>query len=273
MRENILNSRIEIQSVDIDRIRGEGFTPVDMHVHSQYSDTHTKVRNILKKAEKLGIGVAITDHNEINGAIKAKKLAKKQQLLIPGIEVGVKESAHVLLYFYNLGELEEFYKKHILGKLSRFRYFRTKLPINELIESTENYNCIISAAHPYSMSKFGIGNVIKSGKIQGSILDSIDAIEVINGLVSKKGNLESIRLSSRLKKLFTGGSDSHVLMEVGKVLTYSESDDADSFLDSIRKKNNFVIGKRKNVLLLAAFSSKTIEKHLRSVIIKRAPVV
>jgi len=34
----------------------------DMHFHTYYSDGNSKVRTVVKKANRLGFGVAITDH-------------------------------------------------------------------------------------------------------------------------------------------------------------------------------------------------------------------
>ena len=48
-------------------LRKQGFTSVDMHLHSNYSDGSANVISLLKKAKKMGIGLAITDHNEVAG--------------------------------------------------------------------------------------------------------------------------------------------------------------------------------------------------------------
>jgi hypothetical protein len=44
------------------------------------------------------IGVAITDHNEIRGAVEMDRI--RDVLSIPGIEVTSGEGSHLLVYFY-----------------------------------------------------------------------------------------------------------------------------------------------------------------------------
>jgi predicted metal-dependent phosphoesterase TrpH len=46
-------------------MREKGYMPVDMHIHTHYSDAAIRIPSLLTRANHLGIGVAITDHNEI----------------------------------------------------------------------------------------------------------------------------------------------------------------------------------------------------------------
>src|SRR3989338_2859996 len=81
---------------------------VDMHHHTQHSDSYTRVKTLLRRSQALGLGIAITDHNEIRGCLEA--IQRQETLVIPGIEVGCKEGPHFLLYFYNPYELKEFFE-------------------------------------------------------------------------------------------------------------------------------------------------------------------
>ena len=56
---------------------------------------------------ELGIGIAITDHNEIKGAVAIDEY--KDLLTIPGIEITSAEGSHLLVYFYNINELKIFF--------------------------------------------------------------------------------------------------------------------------------------------------------------------
>ena len=91
--------------------------------------TASKIRGLYKKkkAKKKGIGIAITDHNEIGGAVK---LAKEGVLLIPGIEVNTHTNKDIILYFYNVGELMEFYERYI----SPYKRIWPKYTISKTIE-------------------------------------------------------------------------------------------------------------------------------------------
>ena len=98
------------------KIREDGFCEVDMHVHSRYSDSFAKVRDLLKRAKNLGIGISITDHNEVTGSIKA---AQQENLVIPGIEITAKEGTHLLAYFYSPHDLQHFFDTTLKGKRSK----------------------------------------------------------------------------------------------------------------------------------------------------------
>ncbi len=70
---------------------------IDMHIHTSYSpDGMVEPVEVLKIAKKLGLSaVAITDHNEIKGALKAKN-AKIIDVIV-GEEVST-SAGHVLAY-------------------------------------------------------------------------------------------------------------------------------------------------------------------------------
>ena len=59
---------------DIDLLVKNNYMVVDMHVHTRFSDSYSRVKNIIAKAKRMKIGVAITDHNEIQGVIRAYKI-------------------------------------------------------------------------------------------------------------------------------------------------------------------------------------------------------
>ena len=63
---------------------------LDLHVHTEYSlDGIVSPQEYLKIVKKQGLaGLAVTDHNEIKGAVKVFKLAKEHKdiLVIRGVE-------------------------------------------------------------------------------------------------------------------------------------------------------------------------------------------
>lgn len=81
---------------------------VDLHIHSYYSDGTMSPQEIITKAKAKGLAkIAITDHNEIKGALEAKRLAPDYVILgveldalIDGIDV------HILAYNFNLASKE-----------------------------------------------------------------------------------------------------------------------------------------------------------------------
>ena len=59
MLDNIFFKRPKIKA-----ILEQGLCAVDMHAHSEYSDSITRIRWILKKAKKKGFGIAISERIE-----------------------------------------------------------------------------------------------------------------------------------------------------------------------------------------------------------------
>ena len=99
----------------VEHIRKSGFHPVDMHFHTNHSDAYTKVQSALTLAKKKGVGLAITDHNTPSGAVEAHRM-RPEVLLIPGMEVSAEDGPHILLYFYDIAEMVEFYEREVEGK-------------------------------------------------------------------------------------------------------------------------------------------------------------
>ena len=69
-------------------LEDKSLTFIDMHHHSIYSDGVKKPAEILNHFKKNNKGIALTDHNQIQGAVY---LDKHDILSVPGIEITAKE--------------------------------------------------------------------------------------------------------------------------------------------------------------------------------------
>jgi predicted metal-dependent phosphoesterase TrpH len=98
-------NRIQFEAPRLD-VLANRHTVVDLHFHSHFSDGADAVDAIAQRAKALGIGVAITDHNAIDGAVELDSY--DDVLSIPGIEVTSREGTHVLVYFYRIDDLKAF---------------------------------------------------------------------------------------------------------------------------------------------------------------------
>jgi predicted metal-dependent phosphoesterase TrpH len=220
-----------------------GYHPVDMHLHTRFSDGLTRIPDLLSYARKNQIGVAITDHNEIRGALEAVS-SQKDLLIIPGIELETKEGPHLLIYFSSSRELEEYFHDINREKRRENPVLPQNLTVSECLTLAEEYHCLRIAAHPFGY--FGINRgVLKCVEKQmlPGVLDHIDGIEVICGGMTQALNMKAIRYAQEHNTPFTGGSDAHLLSDVGSVLTGAPADTAEEFLESIRKRENVVVGK------------------------------
>lgn len=233
---------VSFQKPDFKSIKEQGFLAFDMHVHSKHSDGLNTVDRILRKAKKLGIGVAITDHNTVRGSLKAFN-NKYNVPVIPGVEVTTKEGIHILLYFYHIEDLEDFYIHHLKSGIAKHPYMTTNIKISDLFDISDKYQCIVSAAHPESPTRMGLKTAIKRGYVSKSATNNIAAVEAICGSHPRFMNQKSTNWAWELNKPVTGGSDAHTILEVGRIVSYAKAKDYQDFLTQIIAGKNFVVGK------------------------------
>jgi predicted metal-dependent phosphoesterase TrpH len=241
----------EVYFKDVDVLKGpilkllkkEGYQAVDMHYHSCFSiDGLAKINQIVAKCRKDNIGVAFTDHNHIEAALKTTSLAPKDVFTLPGIEITCHNGSHVLLHFSDLKEYKEFYKKEMQKRIIKNPWF-IDIDHTEVIDIAHNYNCLITAPHPFGPGFIGI----KKFKPNSQTLRKINAIEVLNGCLVGEMNPKAIKWAKQLKKGFTGGSDGHCLKELGTSLTLCKAETREEFLEQIRKRKSIVIGKQERL--------------------------
>ncbi|HQN92074.1 MAG TPA: PHP domain-containing protein, partial [Methanoculleus sp.] len=128
-------------------IRRLGYLPADLHFHTCYSDSATRVQDALRLAAEQGIGLAITDHNQIGGVVEAQREGMGVPL-IPGIEVSANDGPHILLYFYSVSDLRDFYRRHIERNRRDGPFTAIRLDTQEIMDRREGYACIAAEAHP-----------------------------------------------------------------------------------------------------------------------------
>jgi len=217
-----------IKKPNIAELKRKGYNLIDMHVHTNAShDGKAIISSIIKKAKRLGIGIAITDHNKIDSTITALE-NNNNILIIPGIEVFAKNERHVLFYFYNKKELIRFYNNEVKNKFLEYT-------AEELLNRKDRYACIAGIAHPKGYKLWHNFRVDYDTK-------KIDFIEVLNGSCSKSKALKSYKIAIKYKKPITAGSDAHILSKVGKCLTCSKGKTTKEILDSIKNKQTSAIG-------------------------------
>jgi len=215
---------------------------VDLHFHSHYSDGHNTVAAIAKKARDLGIGIAITDHNEIRGAVEID--GYPDVFSIPGIEMTSKEGTHILIYFYSMDNLEAFYSDDVIPYMGNDIMSSTTLEMEEIIKRARKFKTVIIFPHPFCGVYTGIQNSYFSEDRRERIFPMIDGVEVINSENMNKSNLRSALLGFNLNKGITGGSDGHRVSQMGRVVTYASCKrNRKAFLEAIKKKKTKVVGK------------------------------
>jgi len=192
---------------------------IDLHVHTYYSeDSTTTLKELVHYANKGGLdGVAVTDHDTLQGALK---LAKKSKLIIiPGLEV-------------------ETLGGHILA-LNITTLIPPKLSIIETVQKIHDAGGIAVVAHPAVVLKTGLGQKITQNS-------NLDAVEVINSAAFpfSVSTYISRRLAQRLGLPQIAGSDAHHAWEIGAAYTLVDADsNSDDVAEAIRKGATTLCGK------------------------------
>ena len=228
-------------------------TFIDGHVHSNYSpDSTVRPLEIIRRAKEIGLnGVAIADHNEIQGNLEAAE-NDLDIIVIPAIEVTAGENAkheqigaHILCYFNESGLLKKFYDDVVLPNKSHRAFGRLKLTVEEIIENVKKYGGIAIAPHPFVMAFTGIGHWLSP-----DIIQDIDAVEVINSYIAKSANIKAIEFSRSNNKIVTAGSDAHTLKEIGGAVMISEKvKTAAEFINKIQEKRIKILGESMNSMV------------------------
>jgi predicted metal-dependent phosphoesterase TrpH len=174
---------------------------IDFHVHSYYSkDSTITLEQVVCFAKKRGLdGVAITDHNTVEGALK---LRTKKLLVIPGIEVSTLQG-------------------HLLG-INVNTPIPAKLSMTETIQKIHDAGGVAIAAHPTAFYKSPATRKVTC----------YDAVEVMNAASFPFPVLThySKKFAQKHNLPQTGGSDSHYAPEIGSAYTVV---DAGSNVDDI----------------------------------------
>ncbi|MEM3875981.1 MAG: PHP domain-containing protein, partial [Candidatus Micrarchaeaceae archaeon] len=137
------------------------YSKADTHIHSSYSDGTSSPQEIVDAAAgKLQV-IAITDHNRIKGAFKAKEYALKNKIkldIIIGEEISTKNGHVIGLFLKN---------KIIPGKTAA-----------ETIDKIHENGGIAVAPHPFFFIHYNENGYEPISKLLMQL--DFDAIEVIN---------------------------------------------------------------------------------------------
>ena len=212
---------------------------LDLHIHSSYSrDGTASPTEILRRCKKIGLdGCAIADHNQIKGTLEAAGVARAENLLaIRAIEVSTAEG-HVLAY-------------GVADIVPR------GLSVPETIDLINKAGGLAVAAHPVRFPS-GIG-------LELAEECRFDAIEVLNGGSSSRGNRKAMKLADAKRSSTTAGSDAHELQEIGKA--YVEVEDVsseDDLLEAVRKGFTRPAGRSRSVPEGIEYSIETLFEWMR----------
>jgi predicted metal-dependent phosphoesterase TrpH len=205
---------------------------VDLHMHTDHSgDCATPVDVLLQTARDRGLGaIAITDHNEVSGALEARKIAADMDdiKVIVAEEVKTAEQGEVIGLF-----LEEKIPKG--------------MTMAETIAAIREQNGLVYVPHPFD--RF---HSVPDYEHLLEIVEEIDILEVFNPRVAVTAfNEEAERFARKYRIVAGAGSDSHVAQGLGSVRTrIHDFEGPAEFLEAMRDAD--ITRKHKNLLYVQA---------------------
>jgi predicted metal-dependent phosphoesterase TrpH len=205
---------------------------VDLHMHTDHSpDCATPVEVLLATAKDRGLGaIAITDHNEISGALEAREVAAE----MGGIEVIVAE------------EVKTAEQGEVIGLFLEERIERG-MTMAETIAEIRRQGGLVYVPHPFDRL-----HSVPDYEHLLDIVEEIDILEVFNPRVALTAfNDEAERFAAKYRIVPGAGSDSHVAQGLGSVMIrVHEFDGPREFLEAMRDAD--IVRRRKNLVYVQA---------------------
>ncbi|HYM46698.1 MAG TPA: PHP domain-containing protein [Solirubrobacteraceae bacterium] len=197
------------------RLAGRPLIDVDLHMHTDHShDCATPVEVLLATARERGLGaIAVTDHNEISGALAAREQADGAGMkVIVGEEVKTADQGEVIGLF-----IEE--------KIPR------GMGLQETVAEIRRQGGLVYVPHPFDRL-----HAVPDYEHLLKIVGDVDAIEVFNPRVAIGAfNEEAARFAAKYRIVAGAGSDSHVAQGLGSVrIRMRDFDGPVEFLQSLR---------------------------------------
>ncbi|HMC49128.1 MAG TPA: PHP domain-containing protein [Solirubrobacterales bacterium] len=210
------------------RIAKRPLIEVDLHMHTDHStDCATPVKVLLETARDRGLGaIAITDHNEVSGALEARRIAEEMDdiKVIVAEEVKTAEQGEVIGLF-----LEE--------KISK------GMTMAETIAAIRAQGGLVYVPHPFD--RF---HSVPDYEHLLDMVEEIDVLEVFNPRVALTAfNEEAERFARKYRIVPGAGSDSHVAQGLGSVrVRIHDFDGPEEFLEAMRDAD--ITRKHKNLV-------------------------
>lgn len=181
---------------------------IDLHVHTTYSpDSLITPDELVFFAKKRGLnGVAVTDHDRLDGALKISE--ETRFFVVPGMEISSLNG-------------------HIIG-LDVQEMIPKGLTAEETVDRIHRACGIAVACHPMTLFKGSLGNHTSS---------KFDAVETINSsaVPFSYSVMQSEKLASRLGIARVAGSDAHFGPEIGSAYTIVDAEaNVEEVLKAIR---------------------------------------
>ncbi len=202
----------------------------DFHMHTNHShDCATPVRDLIDHCIEQGLGaIAITDHNELAGALEAQQIVAaegKPLIVIAGEEVMTAQGEVIGMYLTERIERD--------------------MSMADTIAAIHDQNGLVYMPHPFDRM-----HTIPDPATLLRCLDQIDIFEVYNSrLLFESFNEDALRFATKYNLVQAAGSDAHVLPGIGTAINQlPRFDGSEEFMMALR--HNRIERRPKSLLYL-----------------------
>lgn len=227
-------------------VAGRGRAFVDLHCHTSASfDSLASPASVVHAAAARGLThLAITDHDRIDGALEAGRVAAGET---PDLHVIVGQEIRTVV-----GDLIGAYLREAIPR---------GLPVADAIAAVRDQGGLVGIAHPFDRYRGSLGR----GELAAleSVAASVDWIETWNArLVLGDGNARAAELASRLGIPGVAVSDAHTTLEVGIASTVLEGDlsTADGLREALAGSRELVSGRASMYVRLLGPVAKVVQR-------------
>ncbi len=214
---------------------------LDLHCHSKYSmDCDMDPKKIVRLAKRRGLdGIAITDHNETQGALEAIKYANGEILIIVGEEI-----------FTSSGD--------ILGLFLKERV--TAFDAKEAIAHVKSQGGVVVKPHPFADTM----------SLEEEVCEMLDGCEGFNARHATVKSCDNqvtepkiLELAKEYDLTLTASSDAHFYPEIGNGRTIVSASNLEEARQQLLNGNTVLWGKRSSRFL---FFKSGLLKSLKSLV-------
>ena len=178
---------------------------VDLHCHTSasFDGVADPVALVARAAERGLTHLAITDHETLDGAVRARDAAPSTLTVLIGCEVNTRD-----------GDLVFVFLDHPIER---------GLPAREAIAAGRAQGALVGIPHPYDPAR----RSLLLHPDMAELVSLVDWVETWNGRVTRRAvNERAAALASRLAVPGVGVSDAHALIEAGRAYTVMAGDPA-----------------------------------------------
>jgi predicted metal-dependent phosphoesterase TrpH len=176
---------------------------VDLHCHTNASfDSLSSPRKVVEAAATRGLThLAVTDHDRIEGALRAREAAPEGLMVIVGEEIRTADGDLIALF------LEEAVEPH--------------RPARETIEAVRAQGGLVGIPHPFDRFR---GSMLTDPRLE-AIAQLVDWVEAHNArIVGGSGNERAQQFARDMGLPGVAVSDAHSVLEVGVAYTALDTD-------------------------------------------------